>query len=206
VSRLLVIGAGGHGKVVAEAAIASGQWQQIAFLDGRFPGLSRVLAWPVIGSDQAAVEFLGEFPAIFVAIGDNRLRSSLTEKLEESGFALPSVIHPTSWVSPSAQIGRGTILVAGAVINAGAKLGRGCIVNTGATVDHDCSIADGVHISPGAHIGGDGVIGARTWIGIGASVRHGVRIGADVVVGAGAAVVEDVADGITVVGVPAHVR
>lgn len=204
-SRLLILGAGGHGKVVAEAAFVSGPWKEIAFLDGRFPELLRALDWPVIGNDAEANRFMPGYPEIFVAIGDNRLRIRFIESFQNAGFKLPAVVHPMSWVSPSARIGAGSVLVATSVLNAEAVIGQGCIVNTGATVDHNCSIGDGVHVSPGAHIGGDAVIGPRTWIGIGAAIRHGVKIGADVIVGAGAAVVEDLPDGVTAVGVPAKV-
>jgi sugar O-acyltransferase (sialic acid O-acetyltransferase NeuD family) len=201
-TRLLILGGGGHGKVVAEAAVGSGRWTDIAFLDGRFPTLSRVLEWPVIGSDTEARRFLPKYPEVAVAIGDNRLRLELVKSLESWGFKLPPIEHPTAWLSPSARLGNGTVLVGSAVVNASASLGRACIVNTSATVDHDCSLADGVHVSPGAHIGGNTIIGARTWVGIGAAVRHGVTIGSDVVVGAGAAVIKDVPDGAKVVGVP----
>lgn len=204
-TRLLIVGAGGHGKVVSEAALESGRWQEIAFLDARFPELSHVLHWPVIGTDSEAVRFLPAFPEIFVAIGDNKLRAQFMDALHSAGFMLPAVVHRMAWVSPSAQIGPGSLLVAGTVVNAGAVLGQGCIVNTGATVDHDCQLGNCVHVAPGAHVGGDSVIGARTWIGIGAAVRHGVKIGADVMVGAGAAVVEDLAEGVTAIGVPARV-
>jgi sugar O-acyltransferase (sialic acid O-acetyltransferase NeuD family) len=205
VSRLLIIGAGGHGKVVAEAALASKHWTEIAFLDERHPKLARVLDWPVIGKDTEAERFLAEYPESVVAIGDNRLRLASMAALEKAGFRLPVIAHPHSWLSPSARIGVGTVLIAGTVVNARATLGRGCIVNTGATVDHDCVIGDGVHISPGAHLGGEVMVGERTWIGIGAAVRQCVKIGAEVMVGAGAAVVDDLADGVTAVGVPAKV-
>lgn len=203
-SRLLIVGAGGHGKVVAEAALASEQWLDIAFLDGHFPELSRVLDWPVIGKDTDADRFLRGYPEIFVAIGDNKLRLRFIESFQNTGFVLPSVVHPMTWVSPSALVGAGCLLVAAAVLNAGSVLGQGCIMNSGASVDHDCSIGDGVHLSPGAHVGGDVVIGARTWIGIGATVRNGIRIGADVMVGAGAAVVGDLPDNRRALGVPAR--
>lgn len=203
-SRLLIVGAGGHGKVVAEAALASKNWNEIAFLDGRSPELRRVLDWSVIGKDTEAERFRADYPECVVAIGDNRLRVARLAALENAGFRLPVIVHPACWVSPSARIGAGTVLVAGAIVNAAATLGRGCIVNTGATVDHDCVLGDGVHVAPGAHVGGDATIGARTWVGMGAAVRHGVKIGTDVMVGAGAAVVEDLPDGVTVVGVPAR--
>lgn len=204
--RLLIVGAGGHGKVVAETAIATGAWEAIAFLDGRFPNLSRILSWPVIGREDDAARFLHEYPAIFVAIGDNGVRSRLGQALADEGFAVPTIIHPTAWVSSTARLGVGTVVIGGAVVNAEATLGQRCIVNTGATVDHECWVGDDVHISPGVHIGGGVTIGRRTWIGIGAAVRHGVTIGADVVVGAGAAVVDNVADGETVMGVPARAK
>ena len=193
-SRLLIVGAGGHGKVVAEAALASTRWREIAFLDGRVPRLSRVLEWPVIGADSEASRFLSEYPEIFVAIGENQLRLRLMSCAQNVGFALPTVVHPMTWVSPSSYIGAGCVLAAASVVGADVVLGQGCIINTGATVDHDCSVGDGVHISPGAHVGGNVKIGPRTWIGIGATIRHGVVIGADVVVGAGAAVVESLGD------------
>jgi sugar O-acyltransferase (sialic acid O-acetyltransferase NeuD family) len=205
VNRLLIVGAGGHGKVVAEAATASSNWTEIGFLDGRHPDIAAVLDWPVIGKDTDADRFLQIYANALVAIGDNRRRLALLAALERAGFQLPVIAHPRSWVSPSAKIGIGTVLIAGAIVNAGAKLGRGCILNTAATVDHDCRIGDGVHVSPGAHIGGEVVVGDRTWIGIGAAIHHSVRIGADVMVGAGAAVVDDVADGVTMLGVPARV-
>ena len=203
-SRLLVIGAGGHGKVVAEAAIASQAWTEVAFLDRRFPELRSVNGWPVIGSDGAIATYRSRYPEIFVAIGDNRARVEQLRECLESGFRAPVILHPRAWVSPSASVGPGVIVVGGAIVNACASIGRGCIVNTGATVDHDCELADGVHISPGAHVGGGTSIGECTWIGIGAAIRHGIRIGADVMVGAGAAVVDDLPTGVTALGVPAR--
>lgn len=204
-NRLLIVGAGGHGKVVAEAALASSHWTEIGFLDGRYPDVAPVLNWPVVGKDTDADRFLPMYANALVAIGDNRMRLALLAALERSGFQLPVIAHPKSWASPSAKIGLGTVLIAGAIVNAGATLGRGCILNTAATVDHDCCIGDGVHVSPGAHVGGEVVVGDRTWIGIGAAIHHCVRIGADVMVGAGAAVVDDVPDGVTMLGVPARV-
>jgi sugar O-acyltransferase (sialic acid O-acetyltransferase NeuD family) len=199
------VGAGGHGRVVADTARTLQNWSSIAFIDGAYPKLTRIAQWPVIGKDTEADRFLADYPESAVAIGDNRSRLALAMALENMGFLLPVIVHPKSWLSTAARVGVGTILVAGAVVNIGASLGRACIVNTGATVDHDCSIGDGVHVSPGAHIGGEVRVGDRTWIGIGASVRHGVKLGSDVVVGAGAAVVEDVGDRTTVMGVPAKI-
>jgi sugar O-acyltransferase (sialic acid O-acetyltransferase NeuD family) len=116
----------------------------------------------------------------------------------------PVLRHPSTTVSNHVEIGSGTLIVAGSVVNASASIGCGVILNTACSVDHDCIISDFVHISPGAHLAGNVSIGARSWIGIGVVVREGVHIGNDVVVAAGAVVLKDVEDGARVGGVPAR--
>ena len=201
-NRLLIIGAGGHGAVVAEAAAEAGLWREILFLDDDRTTDS-VLEFPIVGTTDQLESLADETSDIIVAIGDNRQRLSLCGEIAESGFRLATIIHPKACISPSATLSSGTVVCARAVINARAKLGGGCILNTGATVDHDCIIEDGVHISPGANLAGRVTVGECTWIGIGSAVREGVRIGHDVIAGAGSAIVSDVNDGETVVGVPA---
>jgi sugar O-acyltransferase (sialic acid O-acetyltransferase NeuD family) len=202
---LLIAGAGGHGKVVAEAALASGRWERIAFVDDRHAQLSDILGYPVLGGIDDASRFRAEYADAVVAIGNAPVRLQVMDHLKSEGFGLPMVIHPSAWVSPSAVLGEGTVVFAMAAINACTVIGRGGIVNTGATVDHDCRIGEGVHVCPGAHVAGDVVLGDAVWVGIGASVVHGLRIASDVVIGAGAAVVSDVENGVTVAGVPAKV-
>jgi sugar O-acyltransferase (sialic acid O-acetyltransferase NeuD family) len=204
VSGLLVIGAGGHGVVVADAAAEGGRWDRIAFLDDRFPEWKPDAPWGLLGGLDAAAALRDDYPDLVVAVGDNAARLGLTATFQAQGFRLPPVVHPTAWVSRLAALGPGSVVLAHAAVGPRTRTGTGCIVNTGATVDHDCALSDGVHISPGAHLGGGVTVGARTWIGIGAAVRHGIRVGADVTVGAGAAVVDDLADGVTAVGVPAR--
>jgi sugar O-acyltransferase (sialic acid O-acetyltransferase NeuD family) len=201
-SGLLILGAGGHGKVVADAAQQSG-WHRIAFLDSDLT-CSEVLGIPVAGSDPATGDLVERFPNAVVAIGDPCLRLDLLEQLSDIGYHLPVIQHPRAVVSPHAAIGPGCVLCANAVVNPGSYIGRGCIINTAASVDHDCRLEDGVHIAPGAHVAGGVGIGRGTWIGIGASVREYVTIGAQVMVGAGAAVVADVPEGQLVAGVPAR--
>ena len=203
-SGLLVAGAGGHGKVVAETAHAMGAWGKIAFLDDRHETLQGTLAFPVLGGMNKALDLKPEFSDLVVAVGDAATRQDLLKQFAEKGFGLPSLIHPTAWVSPSSVMGEGTVVFAQAGVNADAHIGRGVIVNTGATVDHDCVIADSVHVCPGVHLGGGVSIGSKSWIGIGCSVIQGVHIGERVMVGAGAAVIGDIADDLTVVGVPAR--
>ncbi|MBE0623837.1 MAG: acetyltransferase [Burkholderiales bacterium] len=199
---LAVLGASGHGKVVADAALA-GAWGEIRFYDDAWPTLKHIGPWSVVGATKELLQDCGSLDGAIVAIGDNKTRLA---KMRQIGLGVPlvSIIHPAAVVSRYASIGKGSVVFAGAVVNAFASLGMGCIVNTGATIDHDCNLGDGVHVGPGANLGGQVVVGAATWIGIGASVRHGVSLGDHVVVGAGAAVVGDIVAGQIVVGVPAR--
>ncbi len=204
-SSLLIAGAGGHGRVVADAAQASGAWDRIAFLDDRFPGLEKSGVWPVKGSLEDAASFFDRYTSIVVALGDNAARLHWIDEYREQGFELPVIVHPTAVISSHSHIGEGSVVLARAVINIGARLDVGCIVNTGAVVEHDCRLADGVHISPGASLAGNVSVGRCGWIGIGVSVRQCLSIGDEVIVGAGAAVVADLPSGVTAFGVPARV-
>jgi sugar O-acyltransferase (sialic acid O-acetyltransferase NeuD family) len=201
-SSLLVIGAGGHGKVVADAALLAG-WSSVAFADDRLGQLGSPLGLAVVSTLHRIEGQAGKHCAAIVAVGDAQLRLELLRRCRAAGFELATVIHPRAAVSTFAELGAGCVILAQAAVNAGARLGMGCIVNTGATVDHDCVLGDGVHVCPGAHLGGDVRAADRAWIGIGAAVRHGISIGRDVTIGAGAAVVADAPDGATLLGVPA---
>ncbi len=201
VNRLIILGAGGHGRVVGDCARAIGRYNAIAFCDRQWPNFVSCMSWPIVGSDIAEVAEMGN--EVFVALGNARLRVEALQTLQRSPYRVATIIHPHAYVSADSVVREGSIVVAGAVVNIGSKVGRGAIVNTGATLDHDCEIGDGVHLCPGAHVAGNVIIGPESWIGIGSAVRQGVRIGAGVIVGAGAVVVSDVPDGLTVVGVPA---
>lgn len=201
--RLAILGASGHGKVVADIALQSG-WGEVCFYDDAFPGRGRVEQWPVAGTFEDLLRDLSGFDGVTVAIGDNRARDARLETLLEHGGKLVTLIHPRAIVSPFATLAPGCVVVGGAVINAFALVARGCIINTAATVGHDCRLARGVHVASGANLAGDVSVGRFTWVGVGAAVRQGVCLGEDVMVGAGAAVVRDVADGATMVGVPAR--
>jgi sugar O-acyltransferase (sialic acid O-acetyltransferase NeuD family) len=203
VRRLAILGASGHGRVIADAALAAG-WEAVAFYDDAWPGVSASGPWQVVGRTADLRRDAAQLDGAVVGIGDNVTRLVKLRELLAGGALLVSVVHPDAVVSTRAEVGQGSVLLGGAVVNPFARLGRGCIVNSGASVDHDCELADGVHMSPGAHLGGGVRVGEASWIGIGASVIQGVSIGAGAIVGAGAAVVDDVADGVTVVGVPAR--
>lgn len=201
--RLVLLGAGGHARVVADTACALGRWREIVCLDDRFPELVSNLVWPVIGRCEDFEQLCdSKEDDLIVAIGHSRTRLNWTRRVLEKDFSSPDVVHPRSWVSSLATLEAGTVVFAGAVVNAGARLGLACVVNTGATIDHDCVLGDAVHVCPGAHIGGEVAVGDGSWIGIGSAVRHCIAIGRDVTIGAGAAVICDVPDGLTVVGVP----
>lgn len=197
---LAILGAGGHGRAVADTAEAA-LWTPTLFDNTPPPGDH---PWIIRGDAEALFARAQTFDGVIAAVGDNSLRLEWMRQLEACGGALANVIHPTAWISPRAFLGAGTAVLAGAVVGTGARLGRGVIVNTGASVDHDCVLGDGVHVSPGARLAGGVRVGDGAWIGIGAVVREGVSIGAGARVGAGAAVVSPVAAGATVVGVPAR--
>nr|WP_101116801.1 NeuD/PglB/VioB family sugar acetyltransferase [Neisseria meningitidis] len=198
--KLAVVGAGGHGKVVADLAAALGTYGEIVFLDDRVQG--SVNGFPVIGTTLLLENSLS--PEQFdIAVGNNRIRRQIAEKAAALGFALPVLIHPDSTVSPSATVGQGGVVMAKAVVQADSVLKDGVIVNTAATVDHDCLLDAFVHISPGAHLSGNTRIGEESWIGTGACSRQQIRIGSRATIGAGAVVVRDVSDGMTVAGNPA---
>ena len=203
-SGLLIVGAGGHGRVIADIALQSGDWSQVAFLDkdGDLP--SEILGIPVLKAIEDLAHLRIKYPHAAVAVGQCSRRMRLIDESSALGFQLPVIRHPSAVVSRYANIGPGSQILAMSVVNAGARIGAGCIINTAATVDHDCDLGDCVHLSPGVHLAGGVRIASCSWIGIGASVRENCRIGREVTVGAGAAVVSDVDDGLTVAGVPAR--
>jgi sugar O-acyltransferase (sialic acid O-acetyltransferase NeuD family) len=197
VNTLKIIGAGGHGKVVADIAALSG-YTEVSFFDQKWPVLTRVGTWDII----AGIDNFQDDGCSFCAIGNNTVRQQLSEQYLGSGA--PILAHPQTVIASSAELGAGTLIVAGAIINPFATVGCGVIVNTASSIDHDCQIGDFSHISPGARLAGNVSIGKRTWIGMGALVKEGVVIGDDVIIGAGAVVLKDVAHGQKVVGSSAN--
>jgi len=203
---LWILGAGGHGRVVADAAAASGRFADIAFFDDDPARPLRIGPWAVLGDSQAFLALAAPQVAIerHVGIGDNARRDHFAQRCESLGLALATVVHPAAVVSAQATLAAGCFVAAGAIVAPGAVLGVAAVVNHGASVDHDNRFGRAVHVGPGAHLGGNVAAGDRAWIGLGAAVRHGARIGARALVGAGAVVVADVDDDTRVVGNPAR--
>lgn len=202
-NTLAILGAGGHGRVVADVAEASGQWQNIVFFDDCWPDRTHNGPWQIVGDIASLENRAPEFGGVIVAIGGNRIRLKYSQTLDAAGAHLATIIHPRATLSRHATIGQGSVICAGAVINIGASVGRACIINTGATIDHDCTLADGVHISPGANLAGSVTVGLCSWIGTSVGIRQEVVVGSNVIVGVGAVVVNNLLNGITVVGNPA---
>lgn len=200
--KLAILGASGHGKVVADTAECCG-WQSVEFFDDAWPELQNNCVWPVVGDTEVLMGRLADFDGVLVAIGNNRIRHGKLRELQAAGAQLATLIHPTASVSRYATIGEGTVVFAGAVVNADTHVKPGGILNTACSIDHDSVLGDAVHISPGARLAGGVLVGDWSWIGIGASVRQLVRIGERVMVGAGSVVVSDIPNNITVAGVPA---
>ena len=203
--KLLILGAGGQGKVVLDLALTCEAWDEIRFLDGGKIG-EEILGYPVIGDLWDYEMFTEQYTYAIVAVGNNELRLKLIEELLKVGYQVPTFIHPSAIVSQFSTIGPGTIVMPQAVINVSAHVGKGCIVNTGVIIEHDCQIGDGVHLSPLATLGGTVSIGDKSWICLGAKVINNMTIGSKVTVGAGAVVIEAVEDERLVVGVPAKVK
>ncbi|KPU89330.1 acetyltransferase [Variovorax paradoxus] len=174
-TRLLIIGTGGHGRSVAEAALLCQDYVLTAFLDDAAePGL-RLWDWPVLGPTSLLNACRGQVDAVIVAIGNNVLREALHEQIEAlDGLALATVIHPLAIVSPRASVGRGSTIMAGAIVGTGARLGEGVIVNCGAAVDHDCVVEPFGHLGVNAAMAGGSVLGRRAQMSAGASLAQGM--------------------------------
>lgn len=201
---LVLVGAGGHAKVVVEVARAQGRFGIVGVIDPRPPGTA-VLGVPVLGGDEALPRLRAEGVAwAFVALGGNALRQRIGGELRAMGFRLATLVHPSAVVVPSASVGEGAVLMARAVVSAEARVDDLAILNTGAVVEHDNLIGTAAHVAPLAALAGNVHVGARALVGAGSAVRPGVTIGEDAIVGAGSAVVADVPAGATVGGVPAR--
>lgn len=195
--KLAIIGASGHGKVVADIA-RKNRYKEIVFLDDD-DSIHKCGGYPVIGKSSEA----GTIDAdVIIGIGNARVRKQIQESIPDE--KLVTLIHPDAVVAEDVAIGAGTVVMAGAVINSGARIGKGCIINTCSSVDHDCEVGDYVHIAVGSHLCGTVSVGDGTWIGAGATVSNNISICPDCMIGAGAVIVKNIDSAGTYMGVPAR--
>lgn len=201
---LVVIGAGGHGRVVADVAQKMNCYDEIFFLDDG--EMKECIGLPIKGQVSAIKEYLSEGVEFFVAIGNSQTRQKIMEEVEKLGGKIATLIHPSAVIGTCVELDIGTVVMAGAIINPCVKVGKGAIVNTCCSIDHDCIIEDYVHASVGARIAGNVKIGKHTWVGIGATIKNNVSICERCMIGAGAIVVRDIDEEGTYIGVAAKKR
>ncbi len=191
VRTLLVIGAGGHGKAVAEAALLSGKWQRIAFVDDRWPGLRETFGWPVVSDVAGLIGGQILVGGAIAAVGNNFLREQWVKVIHAAGLPLVTVVHPRACVSASAVIGAGTAIMALAMVGVDAVVGEGAIVNANATIDHDAALGAFAHLGVGVQLAGGVKIGARAWLQAGCSAGYQVVVGEGVVCAPGTVLLAD---------------
>ena len=199
--RLAILGASGHGRVVAEVA-QSASWDSVEFFDDADVAKAELNGLSIQGGFERLLEKSKFYDGFHVAIGDNKTRLSILQKLLDFGLSCPNIIAPSAVVSQSASLGFGISIMANVVTNTQTIVGDGAILNTSCSIDHDCKISEGVHISPGAHLAGDVSIGNCSWVGIGSAIIQGKIIGDGSIIGAGSVVISDIPDNVTAVGIP----
>lgn len=198
--QIIIIGAGGHGRVVADIAKLNG-YSSICFLDDH--ATSQINGYDVVGKVADFSQYL-DTSLFCVAIGDGINRKRAYDQLYKAGAEIVSLVHPSAVVSDTVVLGKGVVIMAGTVINDSAQIGDGVIVNTSSSIDHDCVIGAFCHVSVGAHLAGTVHVGENTMIGAGAVVINNITVCANCVVGAGAVVIKPITKSGTYVGVPAR--
>ena len=204
--RTVVLGSGGHAKVVLDILLDRGE-VDLAGCVTADAGISSLLGVPVLGADDALPGLLSSgVTHAFIAVGENRVRAKLQRRVQSLGFSLVNAISTHAVLSTRVKMGLGIVIMPGAVVNVDTIVGDGAIINTGATVDHDGHIGAFAHIGPGSSLAGNVTVGEGAFLGAGTTVIPQRSIGAWTTAGAGAVIVKDLPDGVVAVGVPARVR
>lgn len=195
--KLAIIGASGHGKVIADIAVQN-RYEEIVFFDDDV-SIQECCGYPVIGKIANAKEIDAD---IIVGIGNPIIRKKIQDSFGEKKIA--TLIHPSAVIADSVIIGVGTVIMAGAVVNPGTRIGMGCIINTSSSVDHDCRVGNFVHVAVGSHLCGNVIVGEKTWIGAGTIVSNNISICGSCMLGAGSVVVKNIVETGTYIGTPAR--
>jgi sugar O-acyltransferase (sialic acid O-acetyltransferase NeuD family) len=207
--NLIIFGASGHARVIADAARRSASFNVVGFVDQDRPAGEVVDGVTVLGNEAGLQDILSRSANVMaiIGVGDNQARARIATSMKQTfpGLQFANVIHPSAVIADDVRFGKGVFVAASATINCGSQLGDHVVINTRASVDHDCVIDDYGFVGPGASLAGGVRVGRGSFIGTGAAVIPSIQIGNDAVIGAGSAVVRSVASGLTVAGVPARV-
>jgi len=210
VKKIILVGGGGHCKVVIDALLQQDKYDIVGIIDLQERVGNKISGIPIIGADSELENYYKKgirFSLITTgSIGNPNLRIKLFNLAKKIGFEFPNVVHPNATVSKSAEIGKGNYIAPGVIINSGSIVGNNCIINTGALIDHDCRIGDFVHIAPGVVVSGGVDIGKYSHIGTGSSIIQNLKIGKNTIIGAGSVVVKDIGDNIVAYGNPCKKR
>lgn len=201
---LAIIGASGHGKVVADLAELLGY--KVTFFDDAYPAIQSNEHWPIAGDFDCLLKLPELYDYAIVAVGNNQVRNTLCIKLINKGFKLATLIHPSSVISNYAEVSAGSVIFANAVVNAFAQVGKYCIINTGAIVEHDCVIGNSVHLSPNVALAGGTKIGDFSWLGVGTVTKELIQIGDGTIIGANSTVIGNIPSSVIAVGTPAVIN
>lgn len=206
--KAIIVGAGGHSRVVYEILSHDDSIDIIGFTDNVIKCENEtIFGLPILGPHSIWGDLYKKgIKHAIVAIGDNIIRKARYEELKQIGFQIINAIHPSAYISPSVMIGEGTVVGPGAIINTNANIGKNCIINSGAVVEHECVIGNHVHIAPRACIAGRTSIGDLTFVGMGSVVKEYLKIGQKSIIGAGSVVLSDVSDKVLVAGAPAIIK
>ncbi len=204
--ELIIIGASGHAKIIADLVRLDNKYLIAGFIDTVSPDRQGEAFYgaTVLGDENALLHAIKQgVTHFFPAFGDNIARLDWVKRMQSDGWTVPVLVHPKAIVSESTSLGEGTVVMAGAIVQADTETGKACIINTGATVDHDCQLGEAVHVAPGCSLAGHVVVGELSMLGIGTVVCNRVTIGKQVKTGAGSVVVSDLPDDCLAYGVPA---
>lgn len=197
--KVVIIGASGHAKVIADIVIKNGD-KLVGFLDDNIQLPEKVIGYPYLGVISDYAKYADDCSFV-IGIGNNSIRKKIADSMNVKWY---TAIHPSAQIAIETVIGEGTVVMANAVINTSARIGMHCIINTAAIIEHDCKIGNYVHVSPNASLCGTVTVEDSTHIGAGATIKNNISVCGDVVIGVGGSVVKNINEKGTYIGVPAQ--